>query len=203
MGMMQGRVGQGMMQMMEGMHQQMMQNPVHRASMMTFMLPVLADTLGLSEQQIEQVNQLKSEAMTQRQEHQEQMTGQREELINLFEGDQHPAPDAVRQRLTAMAEMRAGQQAAMYETAQQMRQVLSDEQLQTLGSLTHQQKMRQMMTQMPMMDMMKMMRTMHGGMMGQGMMQGGVMQNMPMGKDGMMKQGGMQNMPRQQNDQNR
>lgn len=177
MGMMKGRMGQGMMgqgmmRMMQGMHEQMMQNPMHRASMMTFMLPALADTLGLSEQQLEQINQLKSEAMTQRQEHRDQIMTQRKEFMSLFEADEQPAPEAVRQHLTAMAEMRAGRQAAMYETAQEMRQVLTAEQRQTLGSLTHQQKMRQMMSQMPMMDMMQMMRSVHGGMMGPGMMAG-------------------------------
>jgi hypothetical protein len=207
MGMMQSRMGQGMMQMMQGMRQQMMQNPMHQASMMTFMLPALADTLGLSDQQIEKVNQFKSEAMSQRQKHRKQMVAQRKEFMGLFEGDQQPAPDAVRQHLTAMAEMRAGQQAATYETAQEMRQVLTAEQRQTLGSLTPQQKMRQMMSQMPMMDMMQMMRSMHGGMMGGGMMQGGMtgqgmMKNMPMQQGGMMQQGGIQNMPRQQNQQN-
>jgi hypothetical protein len=207
MGMMQGRMGQGMMQMMQGMHQQMMQNPMHQASMMTFMLPALADTLGLSDQQMEQINQLKSEAMSQRKDQKKQMMAQRKEFMALFEGDQQPAPDAVRQALTAMAEMRAGQQAAMYETAQEMRQVLTAEQRRTLGSLTHQQKMRQMMSQMPMMDMMQMMRSMHGDMMGGGMMQGGMMgqgmmQNMPMKQGGMMQQDGMQNMSRQHNRQN-
>lgn len=208
MGMMQGRMmrgrmmGRGMMQMMRGMHQQMMQNPMHRASMMTFTLPVLADTLGLSEEQMEQINQLKSEAMTQRKDQKQQMMTDRKELMGLFEGDAQPSGDKVRQHLTAMAETRAGQQAATYETAQQMRQVLTDEQRQTLDDLTPKQKMRQMMSRMPMMDMMQMMRSMRGGMMGPGMMQGGMMQNMPMQKGGMMQQGGMQDMPRQQNRQN-
>ena len=205
MGMMQGRMGQGMMQMMQGMHQRMMQNPMHRARMMTFMLPILADTLGLSDRQVEQINQLKSEAMTQRREHREQMMARRNELMGLFEEDQEPSAEAVRRHLTAMAEMRAGQQAAMYETAQRMRQVLTGEQRKRLDGLTPQQQMRRMMSQMPMMDMMQMMRSMHGGMMGGGMMQGGMMQNMPMMQgmhQKMTQQGGMQNMPMQQNGSN-
>ena len=205
MGMMQGRMGgQGMMQnmpmmmqRMQGMHQKMMQNPMHRAQMMTFMLPALADTLGLSDQQIEQMNQLKSEAMAQRNDQKEQMMTHRKELMGLFEGDGQPSADAVRQHLTAMAEMRAGQQAAMYEASQQMRQVLTAEQREMLSGMTMQQRMRQMMANMPMMDMMQMMRSMHGGMMG-----GGMMQNMPMQNGGMMQQGGMKNMPGQQNREN-
>ena len=178
---------QGMMQRMQGMHQQMMQNPMHRSSMMTFMLPALADTLGLSDQQLDQINQLKRDAMAQRKEHKEQMKAHRNELMSLFEGDEQPPANVVRQHLTAMAELRAGQQAAMYETAQEMRQVLTDAQRQTLASLTMQQKMRQMMSRMPMMDMMQMMQSMQGGMMGQDMMQ-----NMPM-----MQQGGMMQQHRQ------
>jgi hypothetical protein len=174
-GMMQG----GMMPMMHRMHQQMMQNPMHRARMMTFMLPALADTLGLSDQQVEQINQLKSTAMAQHKEHQQQMMAQRQELIGLFEGDGQPSTEVVREHVTALAEMRANQQVALYEAAQQMHQELTDEQRQMLDGMTPQQQMHQMMANMPMMDMMQMMRTMHGGQMG-GMMQGRMMQNMPM-----------------------
>lgn len=204
MGMMRGgMMGQGMMQMMRGMHQRMMQNPMHRSSMMAFTLPALADTLGLSDQQVSQLEELRSNMTDQRQEHREQMRAQRTEFMSLFEGKERPSPDEVRQHLMDMAEMRALQQASVYETAEQMREVLTDEQRQTIASLTPQQRMRQMMAHMPMMDMMQMMRSMHRGMMGQGMMLGGMMKNMPMRPGGMMRQGGMQNMPRQQNDQNR
>jgi hypothetical protein len=181
MGMMEGvMMGQGMIRMMHGMHQRMMQNPMHRSNMMIFMLPTLADTLGLSDQQAEQVNKLKSEAMTQRSEHREQLMAQRRELMGLFEGDEHPAPEAVRRHLTTMAEMRASQQASMYETAHRMRQVLTDEQRQMLDGLTPQQMMRQMMSRMPMMDMMQMMRSMHGGGMMSGKMMQGMMQHQSM-----------------------
>ncbi len=168
----------GMMQGMRGMHQQMMQNPMHRAQMMTFMLPALADTLGLSDQQIEQMNQLKSEAMAQQKEHQEQMMARRKQMMGLFEGEDQPAPADVRQHLTAMAEMRANRQASMYDTAQSMREVLTAEQREMLSGMPMQQRMRQMMANMPMMDMMQMMRSMRGNRMG-GMMQGD-MENMPM-----------------------
>lgn len=206
-GMMQNDTMQGgMMQMMQGMHQQMMQNPIHRAHMMTFMLPALADTLGLSDEQLEQINEIKSERMTQRQDYQEQMMMHRQEFMDLFEGDESPDLDAVRPHLMAMAEHHANQQAATYETAQEMHQVLTAEQRQTLEGLTPQQQMHQMMARMSMMDMMDMMdmmRPMDGRMMGGETMMGrGMMQNMPMGRGGMMRQGGMQNMPQQQNRQN-
>jgi hypothetical protein len=176
MGMMQGE----MMQRMRGMHQQMMQNPMHRSSMMAFMLPALADTLGLSDQQRSQLQELKSEAMSRRQEQRQQMMKDRKEFMGLFE-EGSPAPDEVRRHLTAMAEKRAGSRASLYETAQEMNQVLTEEQRQTLEGMTHRQRMRQMMSSMPMMDMMKMMRSMHGSMMGDTMQKGSMMQE---GQDG-------------------
>ncbi len=182
----------GMMQRMRGMHQQMMQSPMHRTSMMAFMLPALADTLGLSDQQKSRLQEMKSEVTAQRQEHRQQMMSERQEFMSLFDDDGSPSTDAVRQHLMTMAEERANQQAALYETAQQMRQVLTDEQRQVLDDMSPQQRMHQMMSRMPMMDMMEMMRTMHGGMMGGGMMQPG----------SMMKQGGMKNRPGQQSRQN-
>jgi hypothetical protein len=186
MGMMQG----GMMRMMRGMHQRMMQNPMHRSRMMAFMLPALADTLGLSEQQRDQLQALKNEAMNQRQTHRQKMMADRKEFMALFEEGQ-PSSDQVRRHMMAMAEMRVDQRATLYEVAQQMRQVLTDEQRQMLDGLTPRQRMRQMMSHMPMMDMMQMMQSMHGSMMGGGMM----------GR-GMMQQGNMKNMPMHQHRQN-
>lgn len=174
----------GMMPMMRRMHQQMMQNPVHRARMMTFVLPALADTLSLSDQQVAQINQHKREAMTQHKAHRQQMMTQRQELMGLFEDNAQPSTDAVREHIMAMAEMRANWQVALYEAAQQMGQVLTADQRQMLDGMTPQQQMHQMMANMPMMDMMdmmQMMRAMHGGQMGGqmgGMMQGRRMQRM-------------------------
>lgn len=184
MGMMQG----GMMQRMHGMHQRMMQNPMHRSSMMAFMLPALADTLGLSEEQQSRLQELKSGVMNQREEHRQQMMSHRKEFRGLFEEGQ-PSPEQVRQHMMAMAESRVDQRAALYETAHRMRQVLTDDQRQLLDDLPPQQRMRQMMSNMPMMDMMQMMKVMHGSNGGGGMMGGGM-------------QGNMKNMPMHQNRQN-
>lgn len=201
MGPMQGQMmGAGMMQMMRGMHQQMMQNPMHRTSMIAFMLPALADTLGLSEEQVAQLNRLQNDMRAQRQAHRAQMMTHRQALMGLFGADEQPAADAVREHLSAMAVLRANQQAALYETGQQMRDVLTAEQRQMLDGMTPQQQMRQMMSNMTVLDMMQMMRSMHGGMMGGGMMQR--MQNMPMRQGGMMQQGMRQNMPMHRNRQN-
>lgn len=171
-GMMQG----GMMQMMHGMHQQMMQNPMHRANMMAFTLPALADTLELSDEQTQQLDALKSELTGRLQSSREQMTTRHEELSGLFEEGARPDADQVRQHLEEMAELRADRQAALYETAQEMREVLTDEQQQMLDEMTPQEQMHQVMANMTMQDMMQMMQSMHGGMMGGGMMGQGMMQ---------------------------
>lgn len=190
-GPMMGRMQAGMMQMMQGMHQQMMQNPMHRSTMMVFMLPAMADTLGLSDQQRTRLQELKSEAMSQRKEHRKQMMNDRKEFMALFEEGQ-PSPDQVRQHLMSMAEMRAGHRATLYETAHSMKQVLTDEQRQTLDGMTLRQRMHQMTETMPMMGMMQMLRFMNGGKMGGGMM--------PYG--GMTQRGEMKTMPMQKNRQN-
>lgn len=75
----------------------------------------------------------------------------------------------------AMAELRADQRATLYETGHQMRQVLTDEQRQSLSGMSSHQRMHQMMAHMTVMDMMQMMRVLHGGRMGSRMAPGGMM----------------------------
>ena len=207
MGMMRGEMmgsdmmGRGMMQMMQGMRQQMMQSPMHRSQMSAFMLPALADTLGLSEDQVAQIEQLRSEAMNRRQEQRQQMMARRRQMMSLFEGEETPPADQMREHMSAMAEMRAEHQADLYETAQRMREVLTEEQRSTLDALTPQQQMRQMMSRMSMMEMMEMMQSMRSGMMGGGMMGGGMMggmQGMPMMRGGEMGPQGERPMRRHQ-----
>lgn len=182
-GTMQGRMGQpmmgqGMMQMMHGMHRQMhqrmMQNPMHRSAMTAFLLPALADTLGLSGEQTSQIETLKSELVSHLRASREQMATRRQELKSLFEDEGRPAPDQVRQHLEEMASMRADRQARLFEAAERMREVLTEEQQERLEVLSTHDQMHLMMSNMPMMDMMQMMQATPGGQMGGGMMQGGM-----------------------------
>lgn len=195
-GMMQGMMsqhmmGQGMTQMMRGMHQQMMQNPMHRTNMMAFALPALADTLELSDEQRQQLDALKSELTSRLESSQEQMATRREAFMGLFEEGDRPSADRVRQHLEEMARLRVDRQALLFETAQEMREVLTGEQRQMLEGMTPQERMHQMMANMSMMDMMRMMQSLRGSMMGSTVMQGGMMQ------------GGMHpNRPMHQNPQN-
>ncbi|MGK7296159.1 MAG: hypothetical protein ACNS61_10105 [Candidatus Wenzhouxiangella sp. M2_3B_020] len=193
--------GMPMMQMpmMQAMHQQMMQDPLHRTSMMAFMLPALADTLELTDQQRGQLVELKRTMMQERQQMMQEMQDWRQQMMALFEGAGQPEPAEVRRHLVERAEMQARQQADLYETAREMQQVLTEEQRQMLMGMTMQQKMRQVMANMTMMDMMQMMRAMHGGMMMGGMMGGGMMDGRPMMQPGMMQQ----KMPMRPKGQNR
>lgn len=158
------------MQMMQGMRSQMMQHPMHRSSMMTFMLPALADTLGLSEDQRSQLQQRKSDVLEQQRQLRQEMRNEHNSFRTLFERGEQPSPDSVRQHLTAMAEMQVSARAMMYETAQEMREVLTEEQRQMLDEMPAEQQMRHVMATMPMTEMMQMMQTMRGIMGQQGMM---------------------------------
>lgn len=152
------------------MHRQMMQNPMHRSTMMAYMLPALADTLGLSEQEKNQMESLKRDLKTQLQSNQEQRKEQKQELKRLFEGENQPSATEVRQHLEEMASLRADRQASIYETAEQMRQMLTEEQRQRLEGMSPQDQMQYMMAEMSMMDMMQMRQAMHGEMMAGSMM---------------------------------
>lgn len=198
-GMMQsGMMRSGMMGMMRGMHQQMMQNPMHRNSMMAFMLPALADTLDLSSQQVRTIERLRSELKAQRRTNQKEMRMRCDEFMALFDEGESLAAGTIRENLRSMATMSADHRAAMYETAQEMREVLTSEQRQMVSELSPQQTMRLLMANMPMRDIMQMRQSMRGNMMGGCMGR----QNMQMGQR-MMQQRGMmqnrQNMPNQQN----
>ena len=192
-------MGQGMMMHrmmgmrggMQGMHQQMMQNPLHRTTMMIYALPALADTLGLSDEQRKQLQQQKEQFLSQRQARRQEMQAQRKELMALFEGTAQPETSAVREQLQALATLRAEHQAARYEAAVQMRNVLTDAQRQTLDEIEPRALHRQLMANMTVMEMMQMMRAMHGGRMGMG--GAGMMQGMrPMMQHGPMHRQRMQ-----------
>ncbi|ACY48268.1 Spy/CpxP family protein refolding chaperone [Rhodothermus marinus] len=193
-GMMQGgMMGQmGMMPMMQmmprmmGMMQQgmMMQNPLHRATMMAFVLPAMADTLGLSEQQQRQLGELKQRMLQAHRARQQEIRQHQQALQALFQNEQQPDPAALREHLQAIARLEVDDRLAPYETFRQMLQVLNDAQRERLRGMQPHQLMAYMM-RLPMMEMMPMMHMMHGreGMMR--MMQGGMMPMMQMMQGGM------------------
>lgn len=179
------------MSMMQSMHQRMMQSPMHRAGMTAFMLPALADTLDLSSDQVNHLQEHRSALLEQRQTHRRDLQKAQQDLQALFDEGQ-PDPAAVRTHLHALADLHADQRAALYETAHAMRTVLTDAQRQQLDDMTPQQHMHQMMTRMSMHEAMQMMRAMHGACMMNGM---GMMNRMGM----MQEMGGMSPMDGSEN----
>lgn len=174
MGMM-GMMMPHMMGMMGMMHQgKMMQHPLHRTTMMAFVLPAMADTLGLSEQQLARLRELKQRMLEAHRTRQQEIRQHQEAVQNLFQNDQQPDPSALREHLQAIAQLEVEDRLAPYETFRRMQEVLDDAQRERLRSMQPRQLMRYMM-RLPMMEMMPMMHMMHGrqGMMG--MMQGGGM----------------------------
>jgi len=182
-----GMMGQmGMMPMMQmmpcmmGMMQQgmMMQNPLHRATMMAFVLPAMADTLGLSEQQQHQLRTLKQHMLEAHRAHQQEIRQHRQALQALFQNGQQPDPAALREHLQAIARLEVDDRLAPYETFRQMLQVLDDTQRERLRGMQPRHMMTYMM-RLPMMEMMPMMHMMHGGeSMMPMMMPGGMMDQM-------------------------
>lgn len=176
MGMGPGRMmGPGMMQRMQGMHRRMMQRPLHRTSMAAFLLPALADTLGLSSQQTEQLGSMKQTLLTRYREDRRQMLARRSELQSLFEDEARPDAETVREHLRTVAGLRAEQRALVYETGQSMREVLTPEQREAFDAFTPRQQMRALMTRLTMAEMMQMRRVMHGPRRGRGWRDAGMM----------------------------
>ncbi|QXD14324.1 hypothetical protein GQ464_012855 [Rhodocaloribacter litoris] len=190
-GMMQnGMMQNGMMQMMHQRMQQMMSNPLQRAALLVHLLPTLQEPLALTDAQVAELKQHAQAFQAKRQELMQQMKAAQEQLQKVIsEGE--AAPDQVQARLEAIARHHARLQALAYETALQMKKVLTDEQRSKLAAISPMQWHRYMMENITMMQMMQMMHggMMHGGMMQGGMMQGGMMQGGMM--QGGMMQGGM------------
>jgi len=161
MRMMQGRMMEGgMIQMMQ---RRVARRPLHRATMTGFLLPALADTLNLSDEQLHRIRQLRSASMAQQRSHRDEMQDRRGELSRLFDADEHPSAETVREHMRMMAALRANHRASMYETAQQMRQVLTAEQRGMVDGLPPRHLVRLTMAHMPMLDVMRLMRSMRGG----------------------------------------
>lgn len=150
-----------MMGMMHQHMQQMMQDPLRRAAMLVHVLPTLQEPLALSEAQVTQLKQHVKQFEEQKAAHEQQMKQAKAQLETLLaSGD--AAPDQVRHRLEEAAAHHARMQALAYETATQMKGVLSAEQRTKLAEMKPMHLHHHMMTSMTMMEMMQ---AMHGGQM--------------------------------------
>jgi hypothetical protein len=163
-GMMHGGMMKGMMcPMHKGMMGQQM--PMKRYMMAVNMLPNMQEKLSLSQDQTEKLIDMQAAFKKQQVDYKADLTKKRMKLQNLMKND--ASADEIKSQMQACSETKISMKVAAYETANQMKSVLSDEQQEQLDN---------MMMQHPGMQ--------QGGMMKGGMMQGGMM------KGGMM-QGGM------------
>jgi Spy/CpxP family protein refolding chaperone len=149
--------------MMARLHRRMMRSPMHRMQMNVLLLPALADTLGLTDDQLTRLEQLRTTLQNEQQEWRRQMQAERQSFRRLMASDSLPSAEAVRTHMQTMASLRVEHQASTYATAQSMRDILTEEQRAALDDLPPRRRLRLLMAHVPMMDMMQMMGPMGGG----------------------------------------
>lgn len=182
-------------------------NPLRRADMLVFVVPSLADTLNLTDQQVQQLDQLRSEFATSRAQTEQEIEDQQLALVEQLRGTNPPASE-LEGELQRIAELSVETQLSGYRTLQDMLDLLSPEQQQTVASLSPMAMQDLMMRNMTIMEARQMMEALQGDpaampstMDGEGMpqndaMQDGAMQENATGEgaedDGMMDDDGMQ-----------
>jgi hypothetical protein len=193
----QAQTGQGdpatgktmpMMGMGMGAGMGMMSGQMHQVVMMPFLLPELHSELGLSTQQVTQLRELKQDMLTKGKDLSTQIAAKQKELNALLTGTSKG--EEVKKLFEQIANLRAGQLYAGYETTTKMKAALTEAQRTKLAALKPHEAHQAMMSRMTMNDMMQMMQITGGeGMMIGQMMMSGMMGQAMMGH-GMMMQGG-------------
>lgn len=145
--------GQHAPQMSDEMMQQMMDDPVHHAGMMTHMLPEMREELGLSDEQVQSLREHRSRAMEAAAAHMEEAMAYRRQLQSMMH-EETADMDRMEELVRQMAERRADAQAAMMRAHMEMRDALTPEQRQRMQSMEPGQMQQMMMRHMPMENMM-------------------------------------------------
>lgn len=127
-GMMQGGMMQGGMGSMP--HGMMGSMPMQVSMIMVNMLPEMDEQLSLTEEQTDQLIDMRSEFKKQQVDHQADMTKQKNKLQRMIDEDA-PA-DEVRKQMKACSDIMINMHSAAYETEQEMNAVLTDEQQEEL-----------------------------------------------------------------------
>ncbi len=127
-GMMQGGMMQGGMGSMH--HGMMGSMPMQGSMIMVNMLPEMDEQLSLSQEQTDQLIDMRSEFKKQQVDHQADMTKQKKKLQRMIDEDA-PA-DEVRKQMKACSDIMINMHSAAYETEQEMKAVLTDEQQEEL-----------------------------------------------------------------------
>lgn len=154
--MMGGMMGEGMQQMnMQQMHEQMMERPRMRSALQVHLLPVLKDSLSLTEEQAARLEEQKSQLLKKQktlQKREKELQEQLQKTLNAEEPDLGKAESLLSEQKKAEAE----KEMALYRTAAQMKAELSDEQRSRFTDLSPQELHQAAMTHLSMQDMMRM-----------------------------------------------
>lgn len=119
-GMMSGGMG--------GMHHEMMMGcaPMQRAMTMVKLLPEMDEQLSLSEDQAQELIDLRSEFKKQQADYEAELTTHNRKLRALVNED--ASVDEIKKQMKAWADTRIDMQAAAYQTEREMKALLTDEQ---------------------------------------------------------------------------
>ncbi|MFP4159318.1 MAG: Spy/CpxP family protein refolding chaperone [Desulfobacterales bacterium] len=130
--MQQGMMKQGMMHGggMGSMHGIKGSMPMQSSMTMVNLLPEMDEQLSLSEDQLEQLINLRSDFKKQQVDYQADMTKQNKKLQGMI--DDGVSTDEVRKQMKACSDIRIDMHSAAYETEQEMKAVLTDEQQEEL-----------------------------------------------------------------------
>lgn len=180
---MQGMTGGGM----EQMHEQMMERPRMRSAMQVHLLPVLKDSLSLTDDQVVHLKQAKSQYLKEQKSLKERQSRIQEQLQKVLKAEE-PSLDKVQSLLSEQKKLETEEEMTLYRTAAQMKEELSEKQRARFADLGPQEMHHAAMAHLSMQDMMRMMQGMHE--------ECPMMENMEMGGMGMMEgtQSSMQGM---------
>lgn len=135
------------------MMQQMMEDPLHRSAMMTHALPAMREHLGLSDEQVQSLEQIQTEAMSEARRHVEMTTDPQGQLAATLTAEQ-PDEREIDELTREIATHRAQAQAALIRGHIRMREALSDDQRIMLDQMDPEQVHSHMMQSAPMHEMM-------------------------------------------------
>jgi hypothetical protein len=143
----------------------LMHNPFNRSVFDIYVLPTMQKKLDLSSSQVTQLQQMKDQYLKQEHDHWKQIADKESSLRKLFEAGS-PKTDQVKSVVMNIANLRAEQQLASYDTAVHMRGVLNQEQLTKLHALKTNELGNYAMNHLTLMDAAQMARLMRSSMAG-------------------------------------
>ena len=164
----------------------LLQNPFNKSVFDIYMLPTMQAKLNLSSTQVSKLDQMKQDYLKQEQNRWKEIADKEASLRALFKSNS-ATPDKVKSLVMDIANLRAQQQLASYDTFVQMRGVLNQNQLSQWSSFKGRELRSYAMAHLTLQDAAQMMRLMHSSMPAYGMMGQGPSQS------AMMRHGAMHN----------